>query len=602
MLPVELETLERYRDQMDPPASKPALVFCDIQPCALNALPETRRRSLMDLMQILIQGAALAEHKFVWSALRFSNDYKEIPINHKLYGALKRLYDKSGRAMSYVKGQRGTEISFPPCVASEQSTHTVLWRSSHLPSKSSFRNALSGCTHATVVGIKTSGSVQATVQLLCDLGLRVSVIDECIVDDDPERHEAMLRHFLPLYANVISISEWVEQAVGLDKFHEYIQKTGEGTPVDGSPSVSFNFDPTIRYFAYCGRSSHADLYIQTLLNKKGSSWSEFPLQPWITDVVTERTSQCPLLKQTVDFCDEPQFSRNSMVVEGSEWLGDAEKLWQIAGDFMPTTYFVEDKKWVGGNEPVNYNSEEVCCFVQERTENGLSDIQVCGSLSHALAVCHPKSKYVIQSHVPSPLLTISEKKKCHVKTYFLLKEQYGQWQLCFYPKAYLCSTASAWSPTDLRTEAQVVKSRDVLLSKRQSCAEWKGWPMACEAIKDIVRTVVKRCLDGGKIKSRTLDGVAATQFELFCAEILVDTSYKAWLLQCDLGCLLFDPAIDQKEVNSELGEYERRYDQYGEKSVVNDHDMINDTLNLILGEEEDASSNQSNKWEVIETF
>ena len=593
MLPVELETLERVRDQPDPQTPKSALVFCDIQACALNTLPETKRRSLMDLLQILIQVAALGKQKFVWSALRFSEDYKEIPLNHKLYGALKRLYDKSGRAMSYVKGQRGTEISFPACVASEDSTHTVLWRSSHLPSKSSFRNALSGYTHATVVGIKTSGSVQATVQLLCDLGLRVSVLEECIVDDDEQRHEVMLNHFLPLYASIIPMAEWVDRAIGLDKFQGYLQRR----------DVILNFDPTIRYFADCGRSRHADIFLQTLLNKKDSAWSEFPLQPWLGEHLdTDRSYECPLLKQTMDFCDEPEFSRNSMVIEGSEWLGDMEKLWQIGGDLMPTTYFVEDKEWVGGNEPVNYNSEEICCFVQERVENSSSEIQVCGSLSHALSVCKPKAKYTIQSHVPSPLLTTSDKKKCHVKAYFLLKEQYGQWQVFMYPKAFLCSTASPWSPTDLRPEAQVVQSREILLTKRQNCAEWKGWPTACESMKEVIRKVVKRCLDGGKMKSRTVDGVPTTQFELFCAEMLVDASHKAWLLRCDLGCLLFDPAVEQKDTSSELDEYRQQYELHGHEAVVNDHVMINDTLDLILGEGDDSPSKASNKWEMIETF
>jgi nicotinamidase-related amidase len=40
-----------------------------------------------------------------------------------------------------------------------------------------------GITHVAIVGIKTGHAVQAMTQACCDLGLRVSVLQECVMDN-----------------------------------------------------------------------------------------------------------------------------------------------------------------------------------------------------------------------------------------------------------------------------------------------------------------------------------------------------------------------------------------------------------------------------------
>lgn len=70
--------------------------------------------------------------------------------------------------------------------------------------------------NATVVGIMASGSVQAVAQALCDAGVEVQVIRECIHDDDKERCNAIINHILPIYATVISLADMIDQTVGFD--------------------------------------------------------------------------------------------------------------------------------------------------------------------------------------------------------------------------------------------------------------------------------------------------------------------------------------------------------------------------------------------------
>ncbi len=90
-----------------------ALVICDVQTVAMNALPEQERRCLLDLLQLLIRAVSAEEEppeapnnkakvKVLYSGLAFSKDYHEIPPHHKLFGAFSRLYAKTGQVSIFV--------------------------------------------------------------------------------------------------------------------------------------------------------------------------------------------------------------------------------------------------------------------------------------------------------------------------------------------------------------------------------------------------------------------------------------------------------------------------------------------------------------------
>jgi hypothetical protein len=88
-----------------------ALVICDVQTVAMNALPEQERRCLLDLLELLIQAVSAEQQpseasnnivKVLYSGLAFSKDYREIPRHHKLFGAFSRLYAKTGQVSIFV--------------------------------------------------------------------------------------------------------------------------------------------------------------------------------------------------------------------------------------------------------------------------------------------------------------------------------------------------------------------------------------------------------------------------------------------------------------------------------------------------------------------
>jgi hypothetical protein len=80
-----------------------------------------------------------------------------------------------------------------------------------------------------------------------------------------------------------------------------------------------------------------------------------------------------------------------------------------------------------------------------------------------------------------------------------------------------------------------------------------------------------------------------------------DTSHKAWLIECNFGCVLFDPTIGQPLTTAGLVQYQRLYNVQGEDSVVNDHRMLADTVALMF-DDNNEQSKETNKWEVVGTY
>ena len=73
-----------------------------------------------------------------------------------------------------------------------------------------------GIHNVILTGAKASGSVQAACQLLIDKCMDVSIVRDCVQDDNTERLEATLDHLLPIYGNVLTLKELVDDIGGLE--------------------------------------------------------------------------------------------------------------------------------------------------------------------------------------------------------------------------------------------------------------------------------------------------------------------------------------------------------------------------------------------------
>ncbi|KAG7338628.1 tubulin-tyrosine ligase family protein [Nitzschia inconspicua] len=518
------------------------LVVCDLQTVALNSLPKTSRLALLDFirMVLLIARANTPSYHVIWNGLAFSSDYIEISESHKVFGALKRMNRMtSGASRFFVKVEDATNFALLP-----DANDSILWRSSLMPPnkeewksisrKNNSADDSNGIYEVTVVGIRTSQSILSTVQSLCDLGWKVTVIEECILDDNEERHKAAVTHLLPIYADVQHLL----------MFHE--------------------------------------------------GWAKYPLQPWYSDTFNGKSYTCPLGKRIIDFCDEPQFSEYCMYIKGREWLDEKDKLWELVPEIMPRTYVI-DKGSISGEINENGLSETANgpFFLKECMKNGGKAVQVYGTLTNALDMAKKSnSTFVVQEHLASPMLTALNQ-KCHIKSYFLLVEDAGTWELRMYPEAFLSVSPNTWTTTDLSTETQITVKRTRRLYKNQDCDLWPGWPSSYSTVRDLVVQTVERAVTKAKLGTR---GQSTRQFEIFSADVMVDTSGRGWLIECNFGCVLFDPKIGQPLTTIGLQTYQKMFESQGDTCEVNDHAMIAETVKLVFDQ------SRTSKWELVGTF
>jgi hypothetical protein len=261
---------------------------------------------------------------------------------------------------------------------------------------------------------------------------------------------------------------------------------------------------------------------------------------------------------------------------------------------MPKTFLVENKAWKSTGTEEYPTGADGPYFVKECNKNGGKAVLVARTLDDALALVENTSTFVVQQHVPNPLLTTSGC-KCHIKAYFLLTEDAGQWQLRMYPEAFLSVSPNRWTPTDLSMETQITVKRTRRLFKGEECTIWpSGWPSSYEKVRDLVRQVVDRAVQIGKLQSR---GSVKRQFEIFSADVMIDEQYRPWLIECNFGCVLFDPKIGQPLTTTGLKRYQELYESQGEAAEVNDHNMLADTVSLIFDQESESST--CVKWELI---
>jgi hypothetical protein len=67
---------------------------------------------------------------------------------------------------------------------------------------------------------------------------------------------------------------------------------------------------------------------------------------------------------------------------------------------------------------------------------------------------------------------------------------------------------------------------------------------------------------------------------------MLDTSGKAWLIECIFGPALFDPIAGQELTTTGLKEYQGLYDLQGNKAIIDDRPMIADTVRMVFGTNE----------------
>lgn len=530
-----------------------ALLVCDLQPDFMGKIDD--REVLLDRIFIALQAArhqGLGCRTF-FTGVRFSTDYKEVSEDHKVFGALKRVYQVN-RGIKWFTDGKGSEIETSLDV---QPNETVLYRQQLFPFE--IEKVLDGVSKVVVVGIKASTTIIHVCQSLCDACIPVVIILECLADETREKCEAVVQHVLPTVAESMSLSEFIEFAdASHTSFHQ--RQTSK-----------------IKYFSDCGRGGHLSIFASHLLLRGYHPW---PTQCWYQEPLTGKSYQCPVGRCVVDICDEPQFSRTSLFVSGREHLDEKDKLLQLVPHLLPPTFTsLEDAAQYAENTTGGV------WFVKEADKNGGRAVKVVRSLSECRL--EPDTKYVIQPHLPNPLLF--ERRKCHVKSYqYISCDESGNWDLFLYKTAFLPTADKAWVPDDTSPEVQISSLRNRRLPENDP---WSIQHSVSIKYRGMVCEIVQKAIEKGLLKPRP----GKKQFEIFSADFMLDQDDRMYLIECNFTPVMYDPHGKQELTTRGLRSYAELYRNDPENAVVNDHEMVRDALALAFGDEPGPNS----QWERV---
>jgi hypothetical protein len=337
-----------------------------------------------------------------------------------------------------------------------------------------------------------------------------------------------------------------------------------GLPVAEGDKKEPENERQIFYCTDCMVGGHGQRFCNYLL--KRPNWRVYPSEKWFEDSQGQ-TSHCPLGRRGVDFTDESYFSRIVMHIKGRIWLEDKMKLYEFVPDIMPPTWSIIDQKWQGDPPPPEAPDVELMpWFVKETDRNWGTSVQCCQHPEECMALTKTQGNYVVQRHIPNPLLYYNGE-KCHIKFYnLLIGEADGQtWKLYSYKDGYLSISPQPWSPTDLSKETQVT----IIRTKRIN--DWPHWdrvyPKCCAGVK----TVLERAVAQGK-----LEGRPKLQFEIISADFIVTADFNVYLLEFNTGPVLKDPE---------------------DSPDVHDAGMINGALHIC----EPWEGGDEDKWDLVAT-
>eukprot|EP00933_Yihiella_yeosuensis_P018707 TRINITY_DN15273_c0_g1_i1.p1 TRINITY_DN15273_c0_g1~~TRINITY_DN15273_c0_g1_i1.p1 ORF type:complete len:514 (-),score=119.02 TRINITY_DN15273_c0_g1_i1:98-1639(-) len=330
---------------------------------------------------------------------------------------------------------------------------------------------------------------------------------------------------------------WMEQEIQKSNaemvlFREAIDDVanGGGPVVGGNGKISRGDDRKFFYCADCRVGGHGQRFCSYLL--KRPNWRVYPNEKWFEDK-HGNTSHCPLGRRCIDFTDETYWSRISMHIKGRIWLEDKRKLYEFVPELMPLTYVIVNQQWVGDPPKEEPDAPPMPWFVKETDRNWGTSVVCCAKPSECLglAKADPDATYVVQKHIPSPLL-YKNGEKCHIKFYNLLVglEDGVTWRMYTYKNGYLSISPKAWSPTDLSKECQVT----IIRTKRID--DWEPWGRVYPKCKEGVCEVIRRAAAQGKLEGRD-----KLQFEIISADYIVTESEDVYLLEFNTGPVLKDP-------------------------------------------------------------
>lgn len=281
-------------------------------------------------------------------------------------------------------------------------------------------------------------------------------------------------------------------------------------------------------------------------------------------------------------------------------MDDKGKLINVAQEFLPETYVMKS------GENIDLQSKQSGpWFVKETNKNGGRAITVCKDSTEAIALANNDNETcVIQRHVDNPSL-LNDGRKWHLKVYNLLvcDEEGSSWTLRCHNEPFLCVAEAPWSIDDLSPEAQITIRRTKRVKHDVPLEELNADNrLVFQKCTDIVSTVVQRAIESNELQGRP----GKKQFEVFSADFIFDSDFKAHLIEFNFSPVLFDPLAKQELTTKGLKAYMRDFELNGDAAAINDHAMIKDVVSMVFYPKQTFAKKEMQDaiggWEYIKSF
>lgn len=493
----------------------------------------------------------------IFTQVRFDRDeLEDIPITHPRLGILKKL-------AKTVQWFTGDDLSVVP----QQEEH-VIRRTTFLPhcSDTSLLEVLKADDAASqqysLIGY--GPTVQAVSHILGDVlaSSHIHWIREAIQDENEERCQRLLDHGAIFGEQTITMADFLES---LDTLHTRVPLPLQ-TASDPAP---------VKYVCDVGRGGHLSLFLQYLTTKY--AYVPWPTQPWYQEqkLVDAKEYFCPLGRQVIDLCDEPQFGSGiRFFLIGRKYLDEKDHLHDLVPELMPPTF-------ASIEEAQSYKGSPTLWFLKKVNQNGGRAVQVLQSPPTKL-----ESDDQLQAHVPRPLLWQGNI-KCHVKTYqWIGCTQEGEaveWQIYQHDLYYLATASKAWSVEDTSDEAQITTMRTERLYRDNP---WRlQWNLTGHCHENM-KLVLRRAIESKKLqveaKPKPCEKKTTVQFEIHSADWMLDEDGRVYLIECNGIPVLYDPGQNQPLITRGLQLYDRLYKEHPDTAVVDDHDLMKDAVHLAI--------------------
>ena len=334
------------------------------------------------------------------------------------------------------------------------------------------------------------------------------------------------------------------EIVAMDARFQRAENIAEVTHTVKSFSSMIEASPREAFFVCdCDRYGLMSTYARVLTTTR-TRWRAYPRERWFRyndPRVPQPQVHCPLANLTVDLCDQSSYTMCGVVLRGNMILNSkvelAELLSKVQSTLAPPTFVLRGGCRADGTVEaamVRVAAEhDPVWFLKDSEADYGRGITVLSSPLEYTKHLHSGRDYVLQAHVPRPLLYAGA--KFHIRQYACLYFQADRGlQLMVYEQGWLAVARKAWVPYTSGAAEEVHVSRDRSLP----WIEWEHYHTSFPILRDATRRCV-RIARPKLLRMNQLGGAAVSKtrdaFELFGVDYMLDEEFQPTLLEFNTG-------------------------------------------------------------------